>query len=374
MSDSDVKQTLLILVGGFLGAGKTTLLQHAAVYFMNQGRRVGLITNDQAPDLVDTAILQRAGFSVEEIAGGCFCCRFGDLIDASNRLEAAGAEVVIGEPVGSCTDISATVLQPIKHLFAAQYRLAPFTVLVDPIRLREVLDPRARSSLHPSARYILKKQLEEADLIAINKTDLLDSADLADLQSHTREVFSNKPQIALSALTGSGLVAWLNQIAPAGSAGGSIAEVDYDLYAEGEAVLGWLNATATLHADEPVDWKSWLGRLLRAIRTELARRQGKIVHVKALLSAVSGSLTTSLTSDAGAFAILGSLTGSPRDVNLVLNARIEMTPQDLADAVTAALRDVAGPPLSWQISALQCLSPGRPQPTHRYARVVERTN
>jgi G3E family GTPase len=48
----------LILVGGFLGAGKTTLLHGAATRLVTRGFRVGLITNDQAPDLVDTRLLR----------------------------------------------------------------------------------------------------------------------------------------------------------------------------------------------------------------------------------------------------------------------------------------------------------------------------
>ena len=53
-----MKQTRLILVGGFLGAGKTTLLWETAVRLMNKGLRVGLITNDQAPELVDSELLK----------------------------------------------------------------------------------------------------------------------------------------------------------------------------------------------------------------------------------------------------------------------------------------------------------------------------
>ncbi len=54
-------KTKLILVGGFLGAGKTTLLWEAARRLGAAGQAVGLITNDQAPDLVDTAFLSRSG-------------------------------------------------------------------------------------------------------------------------------------------------------------------------------------------------------------------------------------------------------------------------------------------------------------------------
>ncbi len=125
----------MIFVGGFLGAGKTTLLAQAAARLATTGKRVGLITNDQAARLVDTGILQSGGFNTVEVAGGCFCCRINDLLDISDRLvKEHRPDIIIGEPVGSCTDISATVLNPLKKLHAAEYSLAPFTVLTDPQR------------------------------------------------------------------------------------------------------------------------------------------------------------------------------------------------------------------------------------------------
>jgi G3E family GTPase len=45
----------VIVVGGFLGAGKTTLMAQAAKHFASEGKRVAIITNDQAADLVDIA-------------------------------------------------------------------------------------------------------------------------------------------------------------------------------------------------------------------------------------------------------------------------------------------------------------------------------
>ena len=52
-----MQSTKLILIGGFLGAGKTSLMARAARVLKGQGKTVGLITNDQASDLVDTAFL-----------------------------------------------------------------------------------------------------------------------------------------------------------------------------------------------------------------------------------------------------------------------------------------------------------------------------
>ena len=99
-----------IMIGGFLGAGKTTLIQRFAAHINKCDQKVGLITNDQGAGLVDSAIGRSNRFPVEEISGGCFCCRFNSLIDAAVSLtEDTRPDVFLAEPVGSCTDLVATV-------------------------------------------------------------------------------------------------------------------------------------------------------------------------------------------------------------------------------------------------------------------------
>src|SRR6516162_533900 len=93
-----------IMIGGFLGAGKTTAVARLAQHLSGQGLRVGVITNDQGRNLVDTAMLRAQGFATEEIPGGCFCCRFNSLVEAVHKLAATlRPDVFIAEPVGSCT-------------------------------------------------------------------------------------------------------------------------------------------------------------------------------------------------------------------------------------------------------------------------------
>ena len=77
--------TTLVLVGGFLGSGKTTLIIRAASLLRQRGKRVGVILNDQDAGLVDTRLAEAAGLPSKEVAGGCFCCRFGDLLDAADQ-------------------------------------------------------------------------------------------------------------------------------------------------------------------------------------------------------------------------------------------------------------------------------------------------
>src|SRR5712671_5134798 len=78
------------------------------------------------------------------------------------------APSLLAEPVGSCIDISATVLQPIKRYYGDRYRLAPFTVLVDPQRAQQLLSPDA----DPNLAYLFTHQLAEADLVCFSKADL----------------------------------------------------------------------------------------------------------------------------------------------------------------------------------------------------------
>src|SRR5580765_6480293 len=112
----------LLIVGGFLGAGKTTALLALAREFHREGKRVALITNDQAPDLVDTEVVRVRGFRVEEVAGACFCCKFDELARAADRLRIEERpDVLLAEPVGSCTDLTATVVAPLAKLYSDRF-------------------------------------------------------------------------------------------------------------------------------------------------------------------------------------------------------------------------------------------------------------
>ena len=153
-----------IMIGGFLGAGKTTAVGRLARRLSGQGLRVGLITNDQGRNLVDTAMLRSQGFATEEIPGGCFCCRFNSLVEAAQRLTAsARPDVFIAEPVGSCTDLAATVTYPLRRLYGDSFTVAPVSVLVDPVRARRVFGLETGGNFSEKVLYIYLKQIEEAE-------------------------------------------------------------------------------------------------------------------------------------------------------------------------------------------------------------------
>lgn len=362
-------KTKLILAGGFLGAGKTTLLYEAAKELIAEGHKTGLITNDQAADLVDTVYLSKTGAGIEEVSGSCFCCNFPGFAEAIRSLRENGAEYIIAEPVGSCTDLSATILQPLKDKYADQLELSPFTVLIDPKRLKEILAGR-NSGLAESGAYIIRKQLEEADVIAINKADTLTEAEAELLLVETRKTYPGAEVMTISAKTEGGAAAWLAYEKASSETGKSLAKVDYDTYAEGEAVLGWLNATIELTAEDAPDWNHYADTLLTKFLSRFKEEKAAIGHVKLLLDAPDHFIMGNLTGSKEAISVRGTAS-EEKNVVMTLNARVQTNPERLEEmireelAVTDAATDTNG-----KILRLRCLMPGRPNPTYHYEKVI----
>src|SRR5437868_6826465 len=194
------------MIGGFLGAGKTTTVARLARHYMNRGQRVGLVTNDQAQELVDTKSLRAQGFPVEEVAGACFCCRFDDLVAQVGRLQQnERPDVILAEPVGSCTDLVATVVQPLRDLYGARFQVAPYPVLFKPSHGLRILRNETGAGFSPKAAYIFRKQLEEADAIVINRIDEIPQSTLVDLTNLVAEEYPAVPLLRMSAKTGQGI-------------------------------------------------------------------------------------------------------------------------------------------------------------------------
>jgi G3E family GTPase len=360
--------TRLILVGGFLGAGKTTMLWEAARRIMDRGQRIGLITNDQAPNLVDTAILLHNDVKVAEVSGSCFCCNLNGLKNAMKQIRnEANADVIIAEPVGSCTDLSATIIQPLRENMGRELLISPLSVMADPERLTDIMNG-GTAGLHSSAAYIFRKQLEESDIILISKADQLKPADLTLLTDKVKLNFPDAEVMTVSAITGDGIDEWLNTVMNRTNSGQRLAEVDYDVYAEGEAVLGWLNTTVELKGEQ-INWDGFARNLMQDLSKQFDTRKAAVGHVKIILEAGNDFLNGNLTGLNNTLNFRGSA-GTSSEARLTLNARVEMSPEELEQIVRKTLDVNAKENITVKIFALRCLSPGRPNPTFRFDRIV----
>ncbi len=346
------RNPVLIPLGGFLGAGKTTLILSAARYLHSKGLKAAAILNDQGSELVDTRFVQSRGVDSDQVTGGCFCCRFSELIEAAERVRTFEPAVIFAEAVGSCTDISATTLQPLKLHYSDRLRLAPYSVLVDPGRASELTEPHADADLS----FLFRKQIEEADLICFTKSDL-----------HTTfPELSAAPVRYLSPLTGEGVPAWLDEvlaghIEPAAR----ILELDYERYARAESSLAWFNCRAAVTLNPALSPAQLIGPFLDSLDAALTAANLRIAHLKLIDTAASGYLKASVVSNGAEPGIEGVLDASPSAHHeLLVNVRATGLPEELQRVIERQLSSIPG---EVEIGFLQCFSPAAPNPEWRYA-------
>lgn len=363
-----------IMVGGFLGAGKTTTIARLAKDFVLQGKRVAIVTNDQASDLVDTHSLRSQGFDVGEVAGACFCCNFNDLTQTMEGMASQTLpDIILAEPVGSCTDLVATVLRPLEKVYGRPLEIAPYGVILKPSHGKKILEGKPGAGFSPKAEYIFRKQIEEADFILINRADELSATNLDHLENLLLQQFPDKPILRISAKTGLGFAEFHELINPSEpqktlKRKRTTIDLDYDTYAEGEAELGWLNSQLDVSASIPFELDSFLLDLIHGLHTRFVELGAEAAHLKtiglfegfyAVANLVSNETGAELSLPSGA---------TVKAANVVINARVGLDPLLLEACIrdqilsTTQKFDAVG-----KVVALQSFRPGRPVPTHRIA-------
>ena len=364
------KPVKLIFSGGFLGSGKTTALAALAKRLIKRGMRVGFITNDQSENLVDTIIVRQMltdlGVPVEEVVKGCFCCKFDELIEHVEKILTHNPDVLMGEPVGSCTDFVAAVANPIKIQYRDVFRFAPFSIMVDPERVRSLILNETQTDFPEDVAYLFGKQIEEADTIVLNKVDLLTAKESERLLSAIGDRYPGKKLLAVSAKEGTGMDEWLEDLI-SGRPGANtvLSQIDYDRYATAEAVLGWLNAAVKLQADQPFDASRFMTSLAIRLRDRFKADKGEIGHLKFVFTSAGKSMWANLTHLGAEPATGGEMLGPLPRGTLIINARVRLEPEDLETIVRDCLDTVAGKlAVTANIDDLQCFSPAYPNPPH----------
>jgi G3E family GTPase len=363
-----MSQIRFLMIGGFLGAGKTTLIARLAQHYLDKGLKVGIVTNDQAYDLVDTHALRAQGFDVGEVPGACFCCKFNDLVETAEQLSAETTpDVIIAEPVGSCTDLVATVIEPLRHLHNDQYEIAPLAVLLKPEHGQKILREDQGVGFSPKAAYIFLKQIEEADIVVVNKIDKLDADERSELIGLVQDKYPNKQVVAISGRDGAGTDELFALLTATTTKRQQMMDVDYDVYAEGEAELGWLNAAVKVTAKTaPFPLDDLLLELVQRLGMLLQEADAESAHLKIMGQADDTTAIANLVSSdvAAELSMTSHVTTSAAD--LIVNARVAIDPEQLEKLVLEGLDQVAtARELSVEVGRVQRFRPGRPVPTHR---------
>jgi G3E family GTPase len=356
----------LIVVGGFLGAGKTTSILSIAKYLLNTGKKVGIVTNDQGSDLVDTNFLKASGMSVLEVTGGCFCCNFEEFITKVQTLaENEMPDVILAEPVGSCTDLIATIFKPIELKYMTRVILRPLSVVVDPKRIKRLMIEED-SGFHSEINYLFRKQLEEADIIVLNKIDSLVEEEKKKITDFIKGKFEFADIVCVSAKNDLNIEEWINTIYDINATKARTLDIDYSMYGDAEARLGWLNLTAGLAADKQMDVNLFIEKVMNELKEEFMKSSFEIAHLKIYgVSEVDWSKASITT-------VYENLDFSKKSEktstrwNIIINARIDAEPEALKSILEKILFKAARRENIMILDLnMECFKPGKPNPTFR---------
>ncbi|MBY0201416.1 cobalamin biosynthesis protein [Priestia megaterium] len=369
-----MKTAKLVLLGGFLGAGKTTTMINSALKLEEQGYRVAIVTNDQGKELIDTELARKNGLDTKEVTGGCFCCQFEDLYEnLTGLLEEKQPDVIIAEAVGSCTDLAATVIQPLKQYYSEQFKTAPLTIVVDPARLMHELNAtdETRPSFSQSVSYIFEKQLAEADIITLNKLDRYSSEEIEKLYNYLQQRYPQTVIQTISAERGDNLDLLTETWLTTDLGGDKVLDIDYERYAEGEAQLAWMNILGDLSSDQDVDPRQWATNFLDRLNAHFVREKMAIAHLKVHVGLENGYVKASMVHTGDEPTFTEENVHDAKQLRVVLNIRIEASPAILnlvvADAIGALNQEFG---TKWTETYNECFSPLPPKPVHRLYEVL----
>jgi G3E family GTPase len=360
---------LFVVLGGFHGAGKTSLARRFGAHVVKSGKRLAFITNDPGDDEVDASILRAAGFVAEQISGGSFAVRADAFEQTALRLTAnTRAEVIIAESIGASVNLAAAVTSAFRG--ANPVRLAPVTVVVDPIRAARFLKLDSRKTLSEDAAGLFRKQLEEADLILINKIDLLSAEALGRLNGKLTANFPRARILELSARTGAGLERWFNAVtdSPAMSRDRPPLQIDAAALSAAEARLACFQAVIQLSALRGFSCNPILLEMARAICRELSARGIEMAHLKMTLAPevdMEGFIATlNYVCNDGEPETGEELPEPVERASLRINLRAEGKPDHLHAAVSDAMTHVwtTFPNLFARVLRMDHFAPHAPMP------------
>ena len=358
--------THLALFGGFLGSGKTTLIVELGKILIDRGHSVAIVTNDQGEFLVDSWFARCSGFVTAEVLNGCLCCRFSNFIECVTYLtENTDAEYIFAEPVGSCTDLRATVMAPVLAYHREKFLLRPLMIVVDAFRLAGKFSSMDLENPVEPAEILIGHQMREADVLLVSKKDMIkDGAVQTRGIERLRRLNPDARILSYSIRSGEGLEEIADIVTTEQAEPRASVDLDYSSYAEAEAQYGWYNGTWDLLCKKGMNLEEIAGSLLSGLVTQ-DEAEG-LTHAKLQVVWEQGAFK--LSSVSGLLQVDGQppFENRPELAKFTLNIRALMDPEELKRRVdfllNRTLLQIGG---TMQGYRMQTLIPSSPNPEMR---------
>ena len=176
----------VLVVSGFLGSGKTTLVQHLLEHAQREALRVAVISNELGELGIDRSLLGEGGEAYIELEGGCVCCELSnDLVETLQMLyEEVRPDHVVIETSGVALPFD-TTLNFWREPVCAWIGDDTAIVVVNAEQIAEGRDLEGT----------FQDQVSSADLLVLNKIDLVDADALPGVEARLREIEPEAPLV-----------------------------------------------------------------------------------------------------------------------------------------------------------------------------------
>ena len=327
-----IMKTRMVFLGGYLGAGKTTLAYHLAKALAKKELTVSVVMNDQGNVLVDTQFMKNAGVDVREVTGACFCTKFDEFVKHARSLVNIGHEdVIIAEPIGTSTSILASVISPLRSVYANEFSVAPLFVVVDSRRfLNERKDFEGPGLVQK--HLIPLQQLHEAEIVVLSKQDLLTPEEKVQVKQAIQEMMPEAEILEFSSMDLTNLDKLVEIVLSERTTNRDAPKVDQRIFSGEKAALGWYSTDIRVTSNGGrLDSYDLIMSLMKGISQEFEPEN--IAHVKVLVSSPQVSAKISLVEDS--IQVDGVKGGRfiNGEAEIVLNARVIAPPDKLKSGI-----------------------------------------
>ncbi|MGB9927397.1 MAG: GTP-binding protein [Methanosarcina sp.] len=182
-----------IIIGGFLGSGKTTTIRKLVEKLTKQGQRTAIIVNEIGEIGIDGETLSEGGIETREITNGCVCCtlRINMEYTIRNLMASYNPDTIIIEPTGIA--FPRQIKNNIESMDLAGIKFAPIANLVDASSL---------GSSSEDLQNFIKNQIEDAEILGINKVELINCEKLFEICLLLRKINPKAKMVHFSARQG----------------------------------------------------------------------------------------------------------------------------------------------------------------------------
>ena len=257
----------------------------------------------------------------------------------------------------------ATVLKPLQKLKKELFKELTFSVFTDS-RLLLVYLKGKKLPFSKEIAYIFSKQIEEADLLVINKIDLMPESDLDELNNLVAVQFSNKKVILQNSLDDRNIQNWVDIINNLPEQHNISLSIDYQPYGKGEADLTWLDEEINIYTEDLSAWERAIN-LIDHLIAEIKEKKVNIGHLKFMLKGEGFNEKISFTTIADENWKSNFPVRNVENLRMMVNARIETTPEEARKLVRNSVFAISGNGVVVTESKEDAFQPGFPNPTHR---------